>query len=185
MPYEKDARVRRSPSGPVLSLGFGAGAMLRLAEATTTILGSLAVPIGRITLGRQLGDDYKMELDFPHPDADYRVTAFLDVVNTDSDAEADVQLYLETSKDGVNWFEHAANTHTISLDGNRYIRCDLTLTAGADLGVTEGDVSLFARARIGSSVNTVEVSSEGTPSDANDNGTFYLGLSEHFPADSV
>lgn len=185
MPYEKDARVRRSPSGPVLSLGFGAGAMLRLAEATTTISGSLAVPIGKITLGPHLADDYKMELENPHPDADYRVTAFLDVLNTDTDDEADVQLYLETSKDGATWVEQAANTHTISLDGHRLIRCDLTLTPGADLGVVEGDVSLFARARIGSSVNTVEVSSDGTPSDVHDNGTFYLGLSEHLPTDFI
>lgn len=183
--YEKDTRVRRSPSGPVLALGFGAGAMLRLAEDSTTIVGSLAVPQNNtIQIGRTLGDNFKMVMTHPSPDLDYRGTVFIDVVNTADESNSDVSLFIDTSKDGSTWQNRVANLHIIGGADYRYIRLDMVLTSGEDLGVIEGDAALYLRARIGSTTNTVEVDSNDTTQAAQSQvGTAYLSMSEHLPTD--
>lgn len=183
--YEKDTRVRRSPSGPVLALGFGAGAMLRLAEDSTTIVGSLAVPQNNtIQIGRTLGDNFKMQMLSPSPDLDYRGTVCIDVVNTADESNANVSLFIDTSKDGITWQNHVANLHNIGGADYRHIRLDMTLVSGESLGVVEGDPVLYLRARIGSTNNTVEVDSDNTTQPAQSNvGTAYLSMSEHLPTD--
>ncbi len=198
-------KLRLSPSGPVVEnaeggpLEFGTGAVLRLAEATTTVGGSLALTNVGQTIGTVLGGGTVMIASLLAPRADYRyrATVLVDVKSLAEVANAQCVLYLDTSADGLNWVERVVNAHEVgrSVDATeiissnaRQVRLDLPMALGSALGVTGSSSSLRVRARIRKTDNVAadsllissEVASAGTTPVTGLIGTGYLSLSEHF-----
>jgi hypothetical protein len=194
-------KIRLSPSGPVVENSGGGpfepgtGAMLRLAEGTTTIGGSLALSTDPLTIGTQLGGGTVLveTLLLPNAELNYRATLLLDVVNTNTNTVAEVQLFLDTSVDGTNWVEQVANVHVLGagsgIDGGlasaRQVRLDMTLRAGSALsgGMAADSPSLRVRGRIAVAAggSSAVVNSDATSGSLEDlTGTALLQLSEHF-----
>jgi hypothetical protein len=193
-------KIRISPSGPFIEnsngapLEFGAGAMLRLVEGQTTVGGSLAISSVPQELASTLGaNDLRLTLLAPNPGKAYRATVVLDVENLTSSTAATVELYLDKSLDGgTTWTGVVSNSHEVNglseTTGGpnmaRHIRCDIVLTDGGDLGVTNSPQtpSIMFRTRIGSATGApnCRIYSPTTPADANGVGTVVFSLSEHF-----
>lgn len=183
--------IRLSPSGPVIAnagggpFAPGPGASLRLVEAQCTIGGSLAIPTVPVAIGPTLGAvGFFDVLAGPNPALNYRASVLLDVFNGTTNASASVELYLDSSTDGVTFTELASNTHLVAQNGGRQIRLDKRLTSGVNFGVVAGQASLYLRARIGASTQVypnVLAESALTPGDTPGSvGTVLMQLEECF-----
>ncbi len=183
--------IRLSPSGPVIAnsgggpFAPGPGASLRLVEAQCTIGGSLAIPTVPVVIGPTLGVPGFLDvLALPNAALNYRATVLLDVLNGTTNAQASVELYLDSSTDGVTFNEIASNSHLIGQNSVRQIRLDQKLTSGVNFGIIAGQGSLYLRARIGASTQTypnVLAESAVTPGgDAHGVGTVLMQLEECF-----
>jgi len=195
-------KLRLSPSGPVVEntnggpFEPGPGAMLRLAEGTTTIGGTLVVPTVPATIGTALGGGTVLvaQLDKPDPNLRYRATVLLDVLNTATNATSDVQLFIDTSVDGgATWVEEVANAHYVGagtgssedLRCPRQVRCDMTMRLGSALAgpVGAASPSLRVRARIGQATSNTSCLVDSRDSSGSETGlvgSALLQLTEHF-----
>ncbi len=188
--------IRLSPSGPNIANANGgpftpgAGAQLRLVEATTTCAGTVAIPTVPTQIARLLGGtNFAVNMgvaaggNAPTPSHQYRATVLLDVYNPTTNAAAEVQLYLDMSTDNATWREVANNDHLVGFSGTKQIRLDAPLQYGSIYGVLPADQNLYLRARIGatSGGGIVLVDSAATVGDALHNqGTVLLQLTECF-----
>lgn len=194
--------VRLSPSGPILSNANnapyvpGPGARLRLVEAQGTLgtgtLGLIPTAPAIVSLASGIGvaPATTVALLVPNPGLNYRATVKCDVQNPSTNVLGEVQLYIETSEDGVTFTERASNTHIINstevapaVPLARQISLELALTLGANIGVTGAPQSptLVVRAKIGatSGGGILQLLSPVTPGgDLKSVGTFLLQLEE-------
>lgn len=190
--------IRLSPSGPpILNSGGGplqpgTGMMLRLAEGTTTIGGSLAIPSAGspATIGTLLGGGIVLieTLDNPNPNLNYRATLLLDVANEVTNSAGEVQLYIDTSVDGSTWVSQVGNEHIVAAGSGatsdepsgRQVRVDMTLRLGGSIngGMPVGSPSLRVRGRISATLGAPVVDSSAGAGDLV--GSVLLQLSEHF-----
>lgn len=159
--------VRYSPSGAVIAT-FDAGARLRLAEASSTMGGSLAVPaVADVISPNGFGDPAALVLTLALPkEANvYRAEMLLDVVNTSTNVESEVVLYLDTSVDGGTvWTNRAKVGHLVEPNDNanstaavaRSVQVNLNMISGGSLGVDDSvpTANLKVRARANQSVGT-------------------------------
>lgn len=187
--------IRLSPSGPVVGVA-GTGFRLRLDEANSPMTGSQAIP-GTPTVicpdGFANTDAIVLTLAAPTTDNNYRAMLELDVLNTSTNVEGEVVLYLDVSVDGgVTYANVAKNVHLIApipagITGStaRAASLRLTQTAGVTLGVVAGTPSIKLRARAqtvsgtaGSLlVSSLATSDGGTPV-TNLVGTIHMELEE-------
>ncbi len=146
--------IRLAPSGPVVAT-MGAGAQLRLVEATTTSINANTIPTVPAVLGNPIGSATfgPLILTKPAPTNNYRATVVADVYNPTTNVLAQVELYLDVSKDGINWTQAASNSHQVGFGGSRQIRLDMSMRAGSALAVAANDATLQLRCRIGASAN--------------------------------
>lgn len=167
-----NAALRLSPSGPVITnvvgapLKFGSGARLRLVESTSTCGAGNTIPTVPAILANPIGTGtVSASLVGPSPGLAYRATVLCDVMNPTTNVTQQVELYIDTSPDGVTWTERASNSHVVAAGTARMIRLDLPLSSGASNGVTAGDGSLNFRCRIGASTGggSAVVSAPVTP----------------------
>lgn len=198
--------VRYSPSGAVISntdggpFTPGAGARLRLAEATTTMGGSLAVPAVADVIGPDgFGDPDALVLTLATPKAGlkYRAVLTLDVLNTITNVGAEVVLYLDTSVDGgTTYTNRCRSMHKIGcatdlatdVPNARNIDIHFPMTLGTSLGVDDSappaNIKLRARASLpvgtaaGTLVSSASESTGGAVSGCN--GTIHMELEECF-----
>lgn len=185
--------VRLAPSGPPIlnanggPLGFGPGARLRLVEANTTMSGTVAIPTTDLGVicpdGFSNTDAVVLTLPAPNSGLQYRATLALDVENTSTNTEGQVELFIDTSIDGgLNYINAYNNTHLLaevhpSLTGGEVRQCQLwfPLTFGNAFNVVNGVTpSLKIRARVKSLAGTLTVSSTGGT------GTIHMELEECF-----
>ncbi len=199
--------VRLAPSGPPIlntgggPLSFGPGARLRLAEAVSTMSGSLAVPAAADVIapdGFGQTDAIVLTLDAPKEALSYRANLTLDLQNTSTDSEGQVVLYLDVSVDGgATYTNRAKNVHLLgpvhpSLTEGveaRQAEVAMPLILGSALGVSDAvptpSIKLRARASLPlGAAGLVRVSSldtsAGTTPVTGLNGTIHLELSECF-----
>lgn len=149
--------VRLAPSGPVIANALGgpftpgAGARLRLVEATTTC-GTNPIPTVPAIIGNPIGTDgFALIIPSPKQALNYRATAVCDVRNPTTNVTHQVQLYWDTSPDGVTWTNQSSNSHQVDAATTRQIRHDMPLLAGGAYGVAANAAALYARCRIGAS----------------------------------
>jgi hypothetical protein len=181
-----DAPIRLSPSGPVIGKAGspGPGARLRLAEATSVMGGSLAIPtVPEVIAPDGLGASpaLVLTLDSPKEALHYRANLALDVINTATSPGGEVVLWLDVSTDGgATYTNHARNAHVINssdtaIEG-RQMQVWLPLTLGSALGVSDSTPtpSIKLQARINRVLGSdgVLVSSLGT----SDGGAPITGL---------
>lgn len=194
-----DTQVRLSPSGPIIGKvhvpGPGPGARIRLAEVTSTMGGSQAIPSAPDVIGPDgFGAPAALilTLDAPKEALRYRATLALDVRNTATSPGGEVVLYLDVSIDGgTTYANRAKNVHSVNSTHTefpeaRQMQVWLPLTLGSALGVSDAtppaSIKLRARANqvVGSSA--VEVDSHATSgggSPVSDlNGTIHMELEE-------
>jgi hypothetical protein len=192
-----DSPIRLSPSGPIIGKAGsgGAGARLRLTEATSTMGGSQAIP----TTPDVIGPDgfgapaaLVLTLDAPKEKLNYRATLSLDVVNTSTNEGGEVVLYLDVSLDGgLNYTNRAKNVHiinsTVTDTEGRSMEVWLPLTLGSVLGISDAtpppSIKLRARAnQVGGPatlfVNSPATSSGGSPPVSGLNGSIHMELEE-------
>jgi hypothetical protein len=201
--------IRLSPSGPVIGntggapLGFGPGAILRLTEAQSVMSGTLIIPtIPGLICPDGFGqtDAIVLTLDAPKEALEYRANLKLDVLNTSTNTEGQVTLFLDVSVDGgATYTVVAKNTHKIAavhpslteVSEAREMSVNLPLATGLTLGVTDAlptpTPSIKLRARAQSMTIAVQptVDSLGTiTGDAGTvaglNGTVHMELMECF-----
>jgi hypothetical protein len=198
--------LRLSPSGPPIKnsngapLTFGRGARLRLDETNSTMTGSQAIPtVPDVVCPDGFGqtDAVVLTLPLPKQSLNYRAVCLLDIINTSTNTEGEVELYLDTSIDGgTTYTNRAKNSHLIpplhpSLTGSsaRQAQVNLPMVLGAGLGIldTAPPASLKLRVRAGISqgstglvqVNSLATSGGGTPVTGL-NGTIHIELEECF-----
>lgn len=197
--------VRYSPSGAVIKNDAGApftpgpGARLRLAEAQSTMGGSLAVPaVADVIAASGFGqtDAIVMTLTLPKEGLKYRAKLSLDILCTTTNSPSQVVLYLDTSVDGGTTYTnrakcvHAFGQATdLATDTPNARSCDvyLPMMLGTSLGVDDDTptASLKLRARasmpLGSAasllVSSAAASDGGTPVTGL-NGTIHIELEE-------
>lgn len=189
-------KLRISPSGPFLKNANGgdfepgAGARLRLVEATSTIgAGTAIIPTAPTQLSSTLGGTFNVAMANPDPLLNYRVHVQTDVGSASTNVPAAVELYIDYSVDGgATWAEAVSNTHTVNpstVSGtSRQVSLDMTLRAGSSLSVTGAPqtAELRVRARIGASAGggTAVVQGAATPGSTRGVGTILLQLEECF-----
>lgn len=147
--------LRVPPSGPVIAT-LGTGALLRLVEATTTSINANTIPTVPAVIGNPIGSATFPPLSMQHPDPakNYRATVVCDVYNPTTNVLAQVELYIDTSRDaGATWQEQASNSHQVGFGGSRQIRLDLPMRPGSTFPVQAGDAAVQVRCRIGASAN--------------------------------
>jgi len=194
--------VRYSPSGAPITngggaiLGFGPGARLRLTETQVVMAGSQAVPASPDVIspdGFGDPDAVVLSLSAPKEQLQYRAKLSLDVLNTSTNASAQVVLYLDTSvDDGVTYTNRAKSVHIIGADvvpqEARNIDVYLPLILGTSLGVDDSvptsNIKIRARANapVGTLafVSSLATSGGGGGAVANCNGTIHMELEECF-----
>lgn len=193
--------VRYSPSGaPINNTGgspltFGPGARLRLTEAQTVMAGSQSVPAEPDVISPDgFGDPDALVLTLaaPKEQLSYRAKLSLDVLNTSTNAVAQVVLYIDTSVDGGTVYTNRAKcVHRIGADvvpeENRNVDIYLPLILGTSLGVDDSapTASLKIRARANAPVGTLafvsSLSTSGGESPVSGcNGTIHMELEECF-----
>ncbi len=183
--------IRLSPSGPVIANAAGGpfapgpGARVRLVEATTTIAGTsgvLLIPSTPTEIANPPGTtNFRVQLPDPNSALEYRATIICDVLNPTTNANASVELYIDTSSDaGSTWHEQVSNSHLVGFSGARQIRCDMPLRPGANVNAVSGAPAVLVRARIGASSGggVVMIESAGTPGQVDGVGTCLLQLEE-------
>ena len=184
---------RYSPSGAVLAT-FNTGARLRLAEATTTMGGTVAIPFpGQVIAAGGFGSNPPLRVALPKPKAAlrYRARLALDINNVSTSSQGGVVLYLDTSVDGGTvWSTPAKNAHYINaslaashIEG----RSLMSMTLGSALGVTATTADLMLRARAElclGIVGDLEISSPGASPGGSPvtglTGSLHLELEECF-----
>jgi hypothetical protein len=191
-----ESPIRLSPSGPIIGKGGspGPGARLRLAEAISTMGGTLIIPtvpdvIGPGGFGSSAA--LVLTLDNPKEVLQYRANLTLDVLNAATDSGGEVVLYLDVSVDGGTMYvNRAKNSHIInSTDTDveaRQMQVWLPLTLGTALGVSDAthppSIKLRARAHRVLGTNDVTVNSsaasDGIPPVTDLNGTIHMELEE-------
>ena len=192
-----DSSIRLSPSGPIIGKGSsptpGPGARIRLAEATSVMGGSQAIPTNPAEIspnGFGAGNPLVLTLDSPKATLQYRANLSLDVVNTGTSPSGEVLLYLDVSVDGGESFiNRAVNAHIINSDPSnlegRQMQIWMPLTLGSALGMSDApppaSIKLRARANQVFPSTLVAVHSLST-SDGNPvtglNGTIHMELEE-------
>jgi hypothetical protein len=197
--------IRLAPSGPPIlnsaggPLGFGPGARLRLTEACSVMGGSQAIPTVPDVIapdGFGATDAIVLTLDSPKEGLNYRANICLDVLNTSTNAEGEVVLYLDVSIDsGATYTNRAKNVHLIGpLEGSgaqaRSAQVWLPLITGAALGVVDAtppaSIKLRARAQAvaqgvpGSLLVSSLATSDGGSPVSGLNGTIHMELEECF-----
>lgn len=196
-----NAAVRLSPSGPVIEnanggpLTPGSGMRLRLTETQFTMTGSLSVPAAADTVGPAgFGASSQATLTLLEPNAGlhYRATVELDVINTSTNTDGEVVLYLDTSTDGgTTWTNRVKTMHIAAKAGgdatNGAVRasCRLLLTEGGSLGIDDdhkASIKLRARAQlpVGAPANTLVNSAATSGAVTGLSGSVYLSLEECF-----
>lgn len=157
--------IRLAPSGPPIlnasggPFAPGPGARLRLTETNFTMGGTTSIPtvadvIGPLGFGTAAA---VLSLDTPQAGLEYRAKILLDVINTSTNTDGEVVLYLDVSIDGGTTFiNEVANVHHIAAaqanvaDARQMELCWL-MTKGLDFGVVTGTtptIKLRARANI-------------------------------------
>lgn len=189
---------RYSPSGAVLAT-FNTGARLRLAEATTPMGGTVAVPYPAQVIGAGgFGSNPPLRVALSKPKAAlrYRARLALDLINVSTSSQGGVVLYLDTSIDGGTvWSTPAKNAHYINaslanshIEG-RFVECLMSMTLGSALGINDAsppaDLILRARAELCLGiVGDIEVSSPSTSPGGSPvtglTGSLHLELEECF-----
>jgi len=198
--------LRVSPSGPdavsdnQVPLDPGPGFRLRMIDLSSLIGdGSEVIPTAKTTIkaagfGGSDANALSLTFDNPKPGARYGAELTFDVVNTSTNIDSTVNLYLDVSVDGgTTWNEIAANTHhpsaaadlaTDVLSG-RQVTLRLPLGLGSDLGVLANSPSIKIRAAAaqpsylggaGAELYSPTTASSSTTS----KGTFYMRLEECF-----
>lgn len=196
--------IRVAPSGPPVEnsagggLTFGDGARLRLGEFGS-VLGDGSVPVPTLATettldGFTTGAPTRVLLLLPSSKLKYRARVKTDVICTNTNTAAEVQLFLDTSVDaGVTWTNRQSSSHHVSaatdlssdVSGARQIELNMLKIDGATLGVAaDGSTpSLTVRVRMACPTNpAVELYSPATPAPgaANGVGTFHVQLEEVF-----
>lgn len=200
-----DPILRLPPSGPPIKNagggGFapGSGARLRLAETTSPMSGSLAVPASPDVIcpdGFGSTDAIVLTLAAPKQALKYRARLALDVLNTTTNVSAEVILYLDVSIDGGTTYTNRAKVdhvvgvtpqdtagHTAIGTNARGVEIRMPMLTGAQLGINDNTppANIKLRARANSQVGSVLVSSlassGGTPVTGL-NGTIAMELEE-------
>lgn len=190
-----DSLIRLSPSGPIIGkvTSTGAGARLRLTEATTPMAGSQAIPSDPDVIspdGFGVANPLVLTLDAPKEKLSYRANLSLDVINTSTNEGGEIVLYLDISLDGgANYTNRAKNLHIINsapTDAEaRQMQVWLPLTLGSALGISDaappGSIMLRARANrvvaSGALVNS-QSASQGSSPITDLNGTIHMQLEE-------
>ncbi len=187
--------IRLSPSGPIIGKATspGAGARLRLTEATSVMGGSQAIPSVPDVIspdGFGVPNPLVLTLDAPKQALHYRANLSLDVNDSSTSPGGEVVLYLDVSLDGgTTYTNRARNAHTINstttgVEG-RPMQVWLPLTLGTDLGINDAtppaSIKLRARANktLGSAltVSSLATSNGGSPVSGL-NGTIHMELEE-------
>lgn len=200
--------IRLSPSGPpILNAGGGPfspgpGARIRLTEAVSTMGGSQLVPTAPdLICPDGFGQTDAVTLTLPTPDQnlEYRANLSLDIVNTSTNVEGEVVLYLDVSIDGgVTYTNRAKNRHlfqpldaNVSASNGRSCSVFLPLITGTLLGINNAtpapSIKLRARAQsvispsflLADSAATSGGSAPPTPVTGL-NGTIHMELEECF-----
>jgi len=191
-----DSPIRLSPSGPIIgkSTAPGAGARLRLVDASSPMGGSQVIPtvpdaISPDGFGTQ--NPLVLTLDAPKENLHYRASLSLDVLNTSTNIGGEVVLYLDVSLDGgANYTCRAKNAHvinsTITAAEARQMQVWLPLTVGSSLGISDATPppSIKLRARVNQVVGTSALSvnslatSDGAEPVTALNGTIHMELEE-------
>lgn len=196
--------LRLAPSGPDISndagggLVFGKGARLRL-EENGGVIGDGSVPVptlaATVTLdGFGSGTEIILTMGAPKSGLFYRARATTDVICTNTNTAAEVQVFLDTSIDGgTTWVNRQSNSHHVSaatdlttdVSGARQVELNMESLAGSTLGVAADGTtaSLKLRVRMACPTNpAVELYSPSTPAPgaANSAGTFHVQLEELF-----
>jgi len=188
--------LRQSPSGPLVEnaggggLEFGPGARLRMTEFGSKIGdGSEPLPTlaAAVTLTGFTGDPLVLSFTNPKPNLYYRSETHCSLVCTDTNTDAQAELFLDTSVDGGATWTNRASTTTLVVSnipgGQTFVQLDQTKLLGSDLGVTVTTAELLLRVRMASTLNPiVELFGPSTPAPgaANSKGTFYFKLEELF-----
>jgi len=196
-------QIRLSPSGQPIAnqfggpLDFGSGARLRLVESNITMTGTTAIPaVADVICPDGFGQTDALVLTLPNPKEflNYRANLALDIINTSTNNEGQVALYLDVSIDGgATYTNRAKNVHLIPPGGAataaRQAQVWMVMFAGATLGILDStpapSVKLRARASMPvGTAGTVEVSSLGTSGGGTPvtllNGTIHMELEECF-----
>jgi hypothetical protein len=192
--------LRLSPSGPDIQnpggalFEPGAGARLRLAEATTTV-GSTTNVITTIpqVLGVELAAAPVLgnapmvaSLLLPDEAKNYRATLCCDVMSDLTNADLTVTLTVQTSPDQITWTDLVSNEHTLGFNatatpsgGARSVRLDAVLRSGTAFNVTDGDAQLAVRGLVSASAAGGQVA-HPTGSAETGVGSCYIILEEMF-----
>jgi len=191
-----DSPIRLSPSGPIIGKAGagGAGARLRLTEATSVMGGSQSIPTTPDVIGPDgFGNPAALvlTLDAPKEKLNYRANLSLDVINTSTNEGGEVVLYLDVSLDGgLNYTNRAKNVHVINstvtdVEG-RPMQVWLPLTLGSVLGISDAtpppSIKLRARANQVAGSSSLMVSSPSTSGGVSPvselNGSIHMELEE-------
>ncbi len=204
--------IRLSPSGPPItnpgggSFTPGPGARIRLTEAVSTMGGSQTIPTSPDLIcpdGFGQVDAITLTLPTPDQNLEYRANIALDIVNTSTNVEGEVVLFLDVSVDGgLTYTNRAKNSHaiaaqdsnTVGTNGARSIQLWLPLSTGGALGINNATPapSIKLRARAQSTVlsagsSAVLVDSRATSAGSAPpaavtglNGTIHMELEECF-----
>ncbi len=123
------AHIRLAPSGPVIG-DTGQGFRLRMDEGKLQVTtGSQAIPTAPAIVAAVPGVAPALQIGFAAgvvPGYAYRSTIVMDVLNT-SNAEAIVQLDIQSDFTGGGFATVATSTHSVEAGTARQIRCDLPL----------------------------------------------------------
>jgi hypothetical protein len=201
-----DKAIRLSPSGPdIVNSGGtpfapGPGARMRMQDLSSVIGdGSVVIPTAKTTI-KAAGftgsdaDALQLSMDLPKVGARYGMQLTFDVVNTSTNIDSTVDLYLEVSVDGgTTWTERASNQHhpsaaadlTTDVLSGRQVSLFVPLGLGSALGVVAGSPSIKVRAAAAQPTYLggagAELYSPLTDvSSATSKGTFYMRLEECF-----
>lgn len=194
--------IRYSPSGAVIAnadggpLTPGSGMRLRLTEAMTVMGGSLAVPAAAAVVGPDgfaVATATVLTLDLPKEGLKYRAKLSLDLINTTTNVDAQVVLYLDVSLDGGATYTNRARSAHVVTPGNagsgaRNADVYIPMTLGADLGIDDSvptpSIKLRARANLplgtAGDVLASSLAASGGTSVTSCNGTIHLELEECF-----
>jgi len=191
-----DVPIRLSPSGPIIGKAgsSGAGARVRLTEATSVMGGSQAIPTAPDVIGPDgfgAPAAIVLTLDAPKEALHYRANLALDVINGSTNVGGEVVLWLDVSIDGgASYTNRARNAHIINSSDTategRQMQVWLPLTLGSALGISDAtppaSIKLRARANqvLGSSALAVSslATSDGTFPITGLSGTIHMELEE-------
>lgn len=194
--------IRYSPSGAVIAT-LASGARLRLTETAAVITGpgpgTINIPAAADASSVICTDGFGgasaivLTLANPLQANQYRAELELDVINTSTNVEGQVVLYLDTSVDGgTTWTNRAKVAHLIDAQNeagatnseSRPMAINLVLTTGQQLGCVDGTTtSLKLRARANLPVGTAGAVKVDSPAASGGGGSAVTGLQGTFHAE--